>query len=117
MKHQDQPAPPKHLTAAARRWWLGVLEAFILDPHHVPLLTLAAQTWDRGEESRKALAKHGTTFLDRFGQPRARPEVAIERDCRLAFARLLRELALDVEPPAESRPPSVVGRASLRVEN
>ena len=36
------------------------------------------------------------------------PLVRIETDCRLAFARLLRELDLDVDPPAEAkRPPSL----------
>ncbi|MEJ7714176.1 MAG: hypothetical protein WKF40_00095 [Thermoleophilaceae bacterium] len=52
-----------------------------------------------------ALAQHGTTYTDRFGQPRARPEVNIERDARIAFARLLRELDLDGEPAPDPRPP------------
>ena len=111
------PKPPPHLTAATRRWWSGVVADFVLDPHHLRLLTLAGGAWDRGEQARKALAKNGLTFLDRFGQPRARPEVAIERDSRIAFARLLRELALDVGPPAEYRPPNVVGRTGLKMES
>lgn len=82
-----------------------MLAEFELGDHHVRLLTLAAQAWDRAEEAREALAEHGTTYTDRFGQPRARPEVAIERDARLAFARLLRELDLDGEPAPAPRPP------------
>jgi hypothetical protein len=73
-------------------------------------LTLAAEAWDRAEQAREAIAQHGMTFMDRFGQPHARPEIAIERDNRIAFARLLRELALDVEAPDAPRPPSIGGR-------
>ncbi len=77
-----------------------MVETYELEPHHIRLLTLAAESWDRCEQSREILADEGLTFEDRFGQPKSRPEVAVERDSRLAFARLIRELALDgeVEP-------------------
>jgi hypothetical protein len=78
---------------------------FRLEEHHERLLTLAGEAWDRATEAREALAEHGLTYVDRFDQPRARPEVAIERDSRLAFARLIRELDLDGEPLAEPRIP------------
>ena len=113
---QDRPAAPAHLTAEARAWWESVVADYVLDAHHLRLLQLAAEAWDRGQQARRALKRHGTTYTDRFGQPKARPEVAIERDSRIAFARLLRELALDVDGPAEpyARPPAVPANASLR---
>lgn len=102
------PKPPKHLRPATKRWFAGVIGDYVLEPHHVRLLTLAAEAWDRGQEAREALASHGLTFNDRFDQPHARPEVAIERDSRLSFARLVRELRLDLsEPPESPRPPSL----------
>jgi phage terminase small subunit len=78
-----------------------------LDSHHVRLLTKACEAWDRSERAREALAKYGMTYEDRFGAPRSRPEVAIERDSRLAFARLVRELGLDVALPSDTRPPAL----------
>jgi phage terminase small subunit len=99
------PSPPSHLRQPTREWWSSVVGDFDLDPHHVRLLTLAAEAWDRGQEAREALDSHGTTYTDRFGQPRARPEVAIERDSRLAFPRVLRELDLDGLPEPDPRPP------------
>jgi phage terminase small subunit len=99
---------PKHLMPETRRWWCAVAEGFILEPHHLRLLSLAAEAWDRCTQARETIAREGLIFTDRFDQPRARPEVAIERDSRLAFARLLRELDLDVDPPAGgSGPPSL----------
>jgi phage terminase small subunit len=105
------PEPPKHLSPAAREWFAGVVADYELEPHHLKLLALAAETWDRYCQARDALAANGLTMPGRYGQPIARPEVAIERDSRLAFARLLRELCLDLEPPAESRPPRRGGQA------
>jgi phage terminase small subunit len=99
------PVAPRHLRPETRAWWLHHLSEYRLEPHHVRLLTLAAESWDRCQEARLALEEHGITYEDRFGQPRARPEVAIERDSRVAFARLLRELNLDLAPPEEARIP------------
>ncbi len=101
---------PRHLQPETRKWWLSVVSEFQLEPHHVRLLTLAAESWDRCEQARKLLKRHGLTFKDRFGQPSSRPEVAIERDSRVAFARLLRELDLDVEPPRGTGRPPGLGR-------
>ena len=97
------PQAPAHLEPATREWWLSVVTTWELDEHHVRLLTLAAEAFDRGVQARQILGRKGLTFKDRFGQPKPRPEVAIERDSRVSFARLLRELDLDVEPPAEGR--------------
>lgn len=97
---------PLHLAEPTRRWWRAVTSQFALDQHHVRLLTLAGEAWDRGQQAREALAALGTcTFTDRYGCPRARPEVGIERDARTSFARLLRELDLDGAPGPDARPP------------
>jgi hypothetical protein len=82
-------------------WWGYVRSNWTLDEHHERLLTLAAESYDRASQARKALAEYGLTYEDkRFGAPRTRPEVAVERDSRIAFARLLRDLNLDEEPPS-----------------
>ena len=99
--------PPLHLKTTTKKWWKKVVETYELEEHHRHLLTLAGESLDRCEQAREALAANGTTYLDRFNQPKARPEVMIERDSRLVFARLLRELSLDDEPE-----PARIPRAS-----
>ncbi|GAB1716327.1 MAG: hypothetical protein NTAFB05_13690 [Nitrobacter sp.] len=100
------PKPPSHLRPPTAKWWRSVIADFDLDPHHVRLLTLAAEAWDRGQQAREIIESDGMTFIDRFGSPKPRPEVAIERDSRIGFARLLRELALDgVDGPEAPRSP------------
>jgi hypothetical protein len=81
---------------------------FALEAHHIRLLTLAGETWDRGERAREVLARKGLTYVDRRGNPRPRPENAIARDSAIVFARLIRELRLDVSGPDEDeRPPQI----------
>lgn len=82
-----------------------------LDEHHRRLLTLAAEAWDRGQQAREVLDTAGLAYVNKRGEPRPRPEVAVERDSRIAFVRVLRELALDVEQPNASRAPAIRGRA------
>lgn len=103
-------AAPDHLAPATVAWWVSVVTDWELDQHHVRLLTLAAEAYDRAVQARKVIDRRGLTFRDRFGQPKPRPEVAIERDARISFARLLRELDLDVDGPAAERRPPLLRR-------
>jgi phage terminase small subunit len=99
----NSPRPPRHLTAPTRAWFSQVCERYELEEHHLKLLTLAAESWDRCCAARLAIAKRGLTYTDRFGAPHPRPEVSIERDSRTSFARLIRELDLDLSAPQEPR--------------
>ena len=105
---QPAPKPPSHLQPGTRKWFASVIENYDLEEHHLRLLILAGESWDRTVAAREVLDREGLTFVDRFGSPRARPEIGIERDSRIAFARLVRELDLDVAPPsAPSRSPGL----------
>jgi phage terminase small subunit len=96
---------PTHLSPATAQWWRNTVNEFQLEAHHERLLTLAAEAYDRAEQARKALEEHGLMHVDKAGRPHARPEVAIEKDSRIAFARLLRELDLDGGSAPDVRPP------------
>lgn len=113
------PQPPAHLSTCAKKWWREIVSDFELEPHHLRLLELAAGAWDRAEQARKAIemaennpenrpGESGLVFLDRFGQPHPRPELAVERSSMIVYARMMRELALDVAAP-DSRPPATPG--------
>jgi phage terminase small subunit len=95
---------------STRRWWVSVVATYRLEEHHVRLLTLAGEAWDRAAQAREVLARDGIVVSDRYGAPKAHPAVAIERDARIAFARMVRELDLDGEPTPESRVPRIGGR-------
>jgi phage terminase small subunit len=76
-----------------------------LEPHHVRLLQAAAECWDRLQEARQAVERDGSYLPDRYGQLKPHPAIAVERDSRIAFARLLRELDLDGTPEPDPRLP------------
>jgi phage terminase small subunit len=105
----ELPPPPAHLSEAMQTWWKQVLADYDLDHHHLHLLECAADSWDRMVEARETLAREGLTVSTKSGTKR-HPCADIERDSRLAFARLLRELDLDADPPKEPpvwRPPAI----------
>lgn len=99
------PVAPTHLRRPTAAWWVSVMRDYELEEHHERLLTFAAQAWDRAEEARELLEAEGITYTDRFGAPRAHPANAVERDNRLSFARLMRELDLEGDPLPSPRPP------------
>ncbi len=91
------PHAPKHLQPKTRRWWMDVVKKHNLNTAQRHLLTLAGETWERSARARRVLEQDGLIFLDRFGQPRPRPEVEIEKDAKLLFTRLMRELQVGAD--------------------
>ena len=102
---EDRIEAPDHLKPATREWWQSVLRDWALEPHHVRLLTLAGESWDRAQEAREVIDADGLTVTDRFDQLRPHPLLAVERDNRIAFARFVRELRLDDSEPEDPRLP------------
>jgi P27 family predicted phage terminase small subunit len=97
------PSPPPHLSESAAQLWRTTVATYVLAEHHLRLLQLTCEAWDRVQAARAQLDREGLTIATREGGIRPHPAVAIERDSRLAVARLLRELDLDIEPPASDR--------------
>jgi phage terminase small subunit len=100
------PKAPEHLRPATKHWWQEVVREYELGSHHLRLLELACSAFDRAEQARAQIAKDGAYVPGRYGL-RSHPAIAVERDARLSFARLLRELDLDAEAPADRRPPAL----------
>jgi phage terminase small subunit len=66
--------------------------------NHIPAKAarlMRVSSFDRGEQARQAIALDGALIATDAGGVKAHPAVTIERDSRIAFARLLRELDLD----------------------
>ena len=92
------PRAPSHLSTESKAWWRSAVREYHLENHHLKLLRLACEAWDRANAARLAIKREGMTYTDRFGAPRKHPAVNIEEQARLAFARLVRELDLEGEP-------------------
>lgn len=102
--------PPAHLSEYAATWWLGIARRYELESHHYELLTRAAEALDRCRQAREVVDRLGMSYGDPSKNPKMRPECLVQRDQAVLFARLVRELALDVEPPPEARLPRHGGR-------
>jgi P27 family predicted phage terminase small subunit len=88
---------PAHLSAASKGWMTTILDQVSAATEtDVRLLALAAEAADRAATARRRLEKEGITYTDRFGSPKAHPCIAIERDSRAAFSRIVAQLGLDV---------------------
>jgi len=105
-RNPTQPDAPPHLAPETQRWWSDTVARWELEQHHVRLLTLACEAWDRCAEARAIIAAEGLTTETRDGGRKLHPAVRVESDCRLSFARLIRELDLDLDPPVEAKRPA-----------
>jgi hypothetical protein len=87
---------PAHLATEGRRFWTDVAHDYgeEFEPYEWNLLRLAAEALDRGTQARKAIRRNGLTYASPQGSPVLRPEIALEKSSRAAFAQLVRQLRL-----------------------
>ena len=86
---------PSYLESSGRAFWLAAQREYeITDQHDLTRLEHAAHALDRIDQARAEIETEGMFFVDRFGQPKAHPGEKVERDNKLLFCRLVRELGL-----------------------
>ncbi len=103
IRREDRPKL-QDLQPETARWYAWGLDTWELDHTERRLLLLAAEAWDRYKQAKRILDEEGLTFRARGKRPMARPEIAIEKDSRSAFSRLIGQLGLDSagEPEEEN---------------
>src|SRR5215472_14736446 len=69
----DRPPPPSHLTPSASKWWTSTVEAYELHEHHLRLLQLACEAWDRAQGARELLGQEGLTVQTEAGGAKRTP--------------------------------------------
>ena len=94
-------AAPKHLTPDSRRVWKQIFADYEIDPAAELIFLAALEARDRREQARQEIEKRGATYVDRFGQCKPSPWVAIERDAATTLMRGWRLLGFDQEPRGE----------------
>lgn len=95
MKKSD----PSRLSTEAQQWHDMLASEFaIADPGGLLLLATACEALDRVRQCQRQIAIDGYQVADRFGQHKAHPLLAVERDCRGQMLAALRALHLDIEP-------------------
>jgi P27 family predicted phage terminase small subunit len=72
------------------------------------LLRLACEAWDRCQQARQLIEREGLTVPTRDGGQKLHPAARVEDASRIAFSRLIRELDLDLDPPAETKRPPML---------
>jgi phage terminase small subunit len=100
---------PGHLSTAMKEFYRQVCNDYELEGHRLRLLKQAAECYDRAEDARLEIKLNGITFKDKFGQIKPNPACKIETENKNLFARLLRELRLDIDTPSDSRLPRITG--------
>jgi phage terminase small subunit len=110
---QSMLRAPKNLTdslsKSSKKFFTKILNNYELEDHHLEILSQACHCLDRIEESRLQIKKDGDYILDRFGILKPHPALKTEEKNKVIFARLIRELGLDIEPGSNElgRPPGL----------
>lgn len=91
------PRAPRTLHKPGRKFWKDTHARLVIEePHHLRLLEQAGICLDRIDEAYAQIEQDGPCVRDRFNQLREHPAMKSERDNKVLFVRILRELGLDV---------------------
>ena len=97
---------PAGLQANGRKFWRKVMSEYVLEEaHDLERLSMACKCLDDIHQGEEQIKLDGMYVRDRYGQVKEHPAAKVIRDNRIIFCRIIRELALDIETPSESRPP------------
>jgi P27 family predicted phage terminase small subunit len=89
---------PSTLSPEAKRWFKRIQQEYhIVDQPGLLLLQTAMEALDRMRECQRAIERDGSTVQDRFGQTKAHPLLATERDARAQLLSAIRQLDLGIE--------------------
>ena len=98
-KLHNSASPPAGLSREAAAWWQRLRDEYdIVDAGGLAALAAGAEAFDRTRQAAAMIDADGLVSTDRFGQLRAHPAVAIERDARDQMLRSIKLLHLDLEP-------------------
>ena len=92
---------PTRLSPEAKKLWTSISDEFSVDdPSGLQLLGIVCESLDLMRKAQARVKVDGLTCRDRYGAIRAHPMLATIRDARSAMLAALRDLHLDIEPPA-----------------
>ena len=96
---------PNGLKAPGKKFYKRVLAEYeMTEGHDLERLFMACRCLDEIAESEKVVKEEGRFIEDRFNQKREHPAAKSIRDNKIIFCRIIRELALDIVTPEDSRP-------------
>lgn len=99
---------PDNLAENGRKWAQNIIKAFDFDEHELQAVWMAANCLDRIASAQGEIAVHGAVVENRYHELKTNPAVVIERDNKILFARLCRELNLFDTKIPDSRIPRKV---------
>lgn len=94
---------PSHIQKSGRNWIKKVLSEYEFSQTDLSTLFMAGECLDRLKQVRERIVKDGLQVPDRFGIMKAHPLCAVERDNRLTFVRINKQLGI-IDNKGEIRP-------------
>lgn len=99
----DLPDAPDTLSEPSRALWSSILTTHELSDAELEVLRSALAALDRADQAAAVLATEGLTVTDRYGGVRSHPMLDAELRARTLYARLVKQLGVELTPGAVRR--------------